>query len=327
MYDVVTVGEGMLRLSPPPFERLRRARSLDVHVCGSQGNVACNLGQLGLKSAFVTKVPDNSLGLLMRDHYRGCGVDCEHMQLVPEGRVGVNFIEFGATPRPSRVVYDRKSSAASTMAPADFDWKAILNGGRVAYTDGILPGLSRSCRATAQTFFSTARELGLMTAFDINYREHLWSPDEARETMEPLAAMADLLVTSPVDAATVFGIEGSEEQVAAHLAERCGCRSVGVTMGSVNTVLKGHFDGLLWHKGQVFRSNGYEVDAIDRFGAGDAWCSGLIYGLLVRDDPQYALSFANAFCALHFTMPGDVVRADLGEVEALMNSRDFNVKR
>ena len=140
MYDVVTVGEGMLRLSPPRYERIRRMRTLDVHMCGSQGNVACNIARLGLKTAFVTKLPDNALGLLAKDHYMSCGVDASHIQLIPGARLGVNFIEFGATPRASAVVYDRKGSAASTIAPGDFDWDEILNGTRLAYTDGIFPG-------------------------------------------------------------------------------------------------------------------------------------------------------------------------------------------
>ena len=126
MYDVVTVGEGMLRLSPPRYERIRRARTLDVHICGSQGNVASNLARLGLKTAFVTKLPDNALGLLANDHYMSCGVDTSHIKFVPGSRLGVNYIEFGATPRASAVVYDRKDSAASTIAPGDFDWDKIL---------------------------------------------------------------------------------------------------------------------------------------------------------------------------------------------------------
>ena len=106
MYDIVTVGEGMLRLSPPPYQRLRRTRTLDLEVCGSQGNVACNAARLGLKAAFVTRVPDNALGLLLQDHYAGCGVDTAHIQTVQDSRVGVNYLEFGSTPRASAVVYD-----------------------------------------------------------------------------------------------------------------------------------------------------------------------------------------------------------------------------
>ena len=110
MYDVVTVGEGMLRLSPPHYERIRRAKTFDVHACGSQGNVACNIAILGLKTAFVTKVPNNALGLFMKDHYMRCGVDTSHIKLIDGSRLGINFVEFGATPRSSMVVYDRSSS-------------------------------------------------------------------------------------------------------------------------------------------------------------------------------------------------------------------------
>ena len=327
MYDVVTVGEGMLRLSPPRFERIRRARTLDVQVCGSQGNVACNLARLGLKTAFVTKVPDNALGLLMQDHYRSCGVDAAHIRLVPDSRLGVNFIEFGATPRASAVVYDRKHSAASTIAPGDFDWDAILRGARVAYTDGILPGLSASCREATFAFLAAARRQGCLVGFDLNYREHLWSPEEAGAVQSEILRQADIVITSPFACEVMFGMRGDHEDVIRKFQAEFGCRVVAMTLREVHDVLRGEWNSMVLSEGRLFHGKRFPIDMIDRFGAGDSWDSGFIFGYLTRGDVQYATDFGNALCALQHTMPGDVAQVTAAEVEAIMNTTDFWEKR
>jgi 2-dehydro-3-deoxygluconokinase len=327
MYDVVTIGEGMLRLSPPGHGRLRRARSLDLHVCGSQGNVACNLARLGLRTAFVTQVPDHALGLLLRDFYQSCGVDVSHVRPIPHARLGINFVEFGATPRASSAVYDRGHSAASLMAPGEFPWDEMLAGTRVAYTDGILPGLSASCQDTTREFVAAARRHGCLVAFDVNYRAHLWSPSQAAAVLSGVIDQVDLLITTRGDAETVFGCRGSGEEVARQLHERFGCQIVGVTLGEAYSVLRGSVDSIVWGAGTMVRGRAYDVDAVDRFGAGDAWGAGLIYGYLARGDLQYAVEFANAMCAADFTIPGDVAHLTVPEVEAIMNSRDFRVTR
>lgn len=327
MHDVVTIGEGMLRLSPPSHGRLRRTRSLDLHVCGSQGNVACNLARLGLQTAFVTQVPDNALGLLLRDFYLSCGVDVSHVRAVPDSRLGINFIEFGATPRASAAIYDRGNSAASTMAPGDFPWDEILAGTRLAYTDGILPGLSATCCETASEFMAAAKRHQCLVGFDVNYRAHLWTPAQAAAVLSELLTHVDILITTRGDAETVFDCRGSGEDMARQLHERCGCQIIGITLGEVYSVLRGSVDSIVWHAGTVYRGRAYDVDAVDRFGAGDAWGAGLMYGHLARRDLQYAVEFANALCALDFTMPGDVAHVTVSEVEAIMNSRDYRVTR
>jgi 2-dehydro-3-deoxygluconokinase len=324
MYDVVTVGEGMLRLSPPRFQRLRKAQSLDVHVCGSQGNVACNLARLGLKTAFATKVPDHALGLLARDHYLGCGVDVSHVKLVSGARLGVNYVEFGATPRASRVVYDRKGSAASTIAPGDFDWDEILKGARLAYTDGIL---SDSCREVALEFVAAAKRQGCLVGFDVNYREHLWPPERAREVQAKIIESVDILITTEWDSGTVFGYSGSCEQILKRFHKEFGCRIVAVTLREVYEVLRGAWNTIVLHEGNILHGRRFEMDVIDRFGAGDSWASGFIFGYLTKADVQYAMDFGNALCALHHTIPGDVAHLTAEEVEAIMDTPDYRVKR
>jgi 2-dehydro-3-deoxygluconokinase len=327
MYDVVTVGEGMLRLSPPRYERIRRARTLDVHLCGSQGNVASNIARLGLKTAFVTKLPDNALGLLANDHYMSCGVDTSHIKFIPGSRLGVNYIEFGATPRASAVVYDRKHSAASTIAPGDFDWDAILKGTRLAYTDGIFPGLSPTCRQAAADFIAAAKRNGCLVGFDVNYREHLWSPEEARRVMSEIIGNVDVLITTQWDSEIVFGYRGSYEEIIRQFHKDFGCKIVAITLREVYDVLHGGWNTMVLHEGEVLHGQKFDIDVIDRFGAGDSWGSGFLYAYLTRNDVEYAMNFGNALCALHHTIPGDVAQVTAKEVETLLKTKDFREKR
>ena len=327
MYDIVTVGEGMLRLSPPPYERLRRARTLDLNVCGSQGNVACNAARLGMKAAFVTQVPDNALGLLLKDHYASCAVDTAHIKTVKDSRAGVNYIEFGSTPRPSAVVYDRARSAASEIGPDGFDWEAILEGARLAYTDGIFPGLSASCREAAFEFIAAARRQGCLVAFDVNYREHLWPPREARDVLAKIIESVDVLISSRWHAETVFGYTGSDEEIMRRFHEAFGCSVVAMTLREDHDVRHGTWNAAVLYKNKVYQGHGYEVDLIDRFGGGDAWSAGFFFGYLRNGDVKYAMNFGNALCALNHTFPGDVAHVSPREVEALMASEGFHVRR
>ena len=328
MYDVVSVGEGMLRLSPPRYERLRRAKTLDVYACGSQGNIACNISILGLKTAFVTKFPNNFLGLFMRDHYLGCGVDVSYIKLIDDSRVGVNFIEFGATPRSSMVIYDRKNSAASTITPGDFNWDKILKGCRLAYTDGIFPGLSKSCCNTTMEFLDVARRNKCMLAFDLNYREHLWSPKDARSIQSEIIKNVDILITTQWDSETVFGYKGSYEDIARRFYDDFGCKIIAITLREVYDVQHGAWNTLVLYEGKVIKGQKYEIDIIDRFGGGDSWTSSFIYSYLTDGDVEYAVNFGNAFCALHHTIPGDVVYVTPEEVKTIMGKfKDFRVKR
>jgi 2-dehydro-3-deoxygluconokinase len=331
MFDVVTVGEGMLRLSPPRYERIRRMRTLDVHVCGSQGNVASNIARLGLRTAFATKVPNSALGLLMKDHYMSCGVDPSLIKLVDGTRLGVNYIEFGATPRPSAVVYDRKNSAASTIAPGDFNWDQILRGAKLAYTDGIFPGLSKSCAESALEFITAAKRQGCLIGFDVNYREHLWSPEEARRVQSEIIKNVDILITTQWDSEIVFGYKGSYEEIIRQFHEEFGCKIVGITLREVYDVLHGGWNTMIYTGGQVLHGVKHDVDVIDRFGGGDSWGSGFLYAYLTTGDPEYAMNFGNAFCALHHTIPGDVCHASVQEVELLMKKtsteKAFEVRR
>lgn len=327
MFDVVTIGEGMLRLSPPRHERIRRARTFDVYVCGSQGNVASNIARLGMKTAFMTKVPDNEIGLLMKDHYMGCGVDTRYIKSVPNARLGVNYIEFGATPRASKVVYDRRNSAASTIGSDDYDWSSVLKGVKLAYTDGIFPGLSEKCHQACLAFIKTARQEGCKIAFDVNYREHLWTPEQARKAMSEIIKNVDVLITTQWDSEIVFGYTGNYSEIIKQFYEEFNCDIIAITLREVYDVMRGAWNTMILHQGHVFQGRSYDIDVIDRFGGGDSWASGFLYSYLAGMDPEYAMNFGNAFCALHHTIPGDVCHVTVKEVEQILTSKDYRVKR
>jgi 2-dehydro-3-deoxygluconokinase len=326
-YDLISLGEVMLRLSPPRYGRLRWTRSLDVHVAGAQLNVAANLARFGKRTAFISKLPDNELGLLARDMCMAYGIDMSHVPLVSGARMGINFLEFTATPRSPLAIFDRRHSAASTITPDDFDWDALAQDTRIAHTDGIVPGLSDGCHAATLAYLQAARAAGRVTSFDVNYREHLWTAETARECWETLLPLVDIVVTSQGVSETVFGMTGSDADVARGYHERFGCKLVAVTRREIPDVLHGAWESLAWYDGQILRGRRYAFDSIDRYGTGDVFFAGLLYGYL-SGDVQFALDFANAACALAHSIEGDVAHLRAEEVLPLLNETlDLRVKR
>ncbi|MDQ6695627.1 MAG: sugar kinase [Chloroflexota bacterium] len=326
-YDLVSLGEVMLRMSPPRYERLRRASTLDVRVSGSQLNVAANLARLGWKTAFLSKLPANELGLLARDACMGYGVDTRYVTMSPGARMGVNYIDFAVEPRANSVVYDRADSAASSVTPGDFDWPGILRDVKVAYTDGIFPGLSDGCREATRLFLRTAREQGCATAFDVNYREHLWTESKAREAWSELLPFVDILVTNRSVSEAVFGFGGSDPELMGQYHKAFGSKVVCLTTREQSGLLRGAWSSKALYEGTVVEGRRYEFDVVDRFGTGDAYMSGLLYGYvgpgsltgkLSNEKIKYALDFGDALCALAHTIEGDVAQISPSEVEALL---------
>ncbi len=329
-FDLVSLGEVMLRMSPPKFERLRRARSLDIQVAGAQLNVAANLARLGKKTAFLSRLPLNELGLLAHDTCLSYGVDMSYVQMIPGARMGVNYLEFTATPRVGVTIFDRQGSAASTIGPADFDWTQILRHTKLAYTDGIVPGLSDGCRAAVLEFLKTARQEGCLTCFDVNYREHIWkTPQNALHCWEALLPYVDLVVTSRSVSGEVFGwTDPADETLLRRYAERFGCRFVTLTHREIMGVLRGAWRSVGLVDGQMVEGKRFEFDVIDRYGTGDAFFAGLLYGYLETGDPGYALDFGDAACALAHTVEGDVLHVSAAEVGAILTGTiDLRVKR
>jgi 2-dehydro-3-deoxygluconokinase len=307
-YDVVTLGETMIRLSPPGHRRLEEAETLECRIGGSESNVAVALARLGLRTAWLSKLPENPLGRLIDRRLRSLGVDVAHVVWISEGRAGVYFIEPGAPPRPTRVLYDRAGSAASTMTPAEMPWE-VVRASRHLHLSGITPALSASCRAVAARAVSEARAAGATISLDVNYRSKLWSPAEAAAALAELIPSVDLLITTAVDAALLFDLTGAPDALARSLHDRFGVPVAVVTLGAEG-VTACDADGC--HHVSCFPAT-----EVDRVGAGDAFDAGLIYGYLQGDLPK-GLSYGMAMAAIKHSLPGDEFVSSLAEVEELV---------
>mgnify|MGYP001340589021 CR=1 FL=1 len=316
-FDVFTLGETMIRFTPKGFIRLEDSTELELRVGGSESNVAVALSRLGMRTAWASRLPRNPLGELVARRLRSFGVDVSAVRWTDDARMGLYFIEPGAAPRSSRVFYDRANSAASTMTPEDFDW-SILDQARHVHLTGITPALSPSALETTARCLQEARNRNRTVSFDVNFRARLWSAADARAALTPLIRDVDLLICPLADASTVFGIEGSPEETAARLGDLTRAPLIALTLGGGGA--------LLWDRERYHRAEPFQVQAIDRVGAGDAFDAGLLWGFL-QGDPARGLAYGMAMAAIKHTMPGDEFISSLAEVTALIESGHRDIQR
>jgi 2-dehydro-3-deoxygluconokinase len=317
----------MLRLSPPDYRRIEHAYSFDLNAGGAEMSVACNVSRLGLKTAWVSRLTDNSMGQYIRNKAREQGVDTSHIVWTKEGRVGIYFVEFGANPRPSRVIYDRSHSAMSLMKPGEVDWATLLKGVKWFYTTGITPALSASAAAATLEALQKAKAAGCRVACDLNYRARLWTEDEAHKCMEPLMEYVDVLISTEEDTAKVLKIKGeSYQDVARKLAERFKFEAVCITIRTDLSVLHNQWTAIVYAGGKVYEDRTYDVEIIDRVGAGDSFSSGFLYGY-TTGDVEKGLRYGNAYAALEHSIPGDINWYTLQEVETLIKGGGSRISR
>jgi len=326
-HDIVTFGEAMIRLNPPSFRRLEQARTLEVQVGGAELNTAVALAHLGRSAAWVSRLTDNALGRLIANHAREAGVSTEHVLFTPEDRVGLYFLEFGAAPRASSVLYDRKGAAIAGIRPGMVAWNKVLAGARWFHVTGITPALSAGAAETTREALQAARQAGIGTSIDLNFRVKLWSQAEAGRCLADLMKLTDVLVTTEEDTERVFGIKGKDhEEGAALTAKKFGLKAVAVTIRDNPLVWKNTWTAIVWQDGKVYRARTYEVEIVDRLGAGDSFAAGLIHGLL-DGDTQKALDFGVATSAVKHSIPGDFAWITRDEVEAVIKSGSLRISR
>ena len=312
----------MLRLSPPGRQRFAQAPHFEITFGGAEANVAVMLAQLGASASFVTKLPENELAQRAINELRGLGVGVGHVVRGGE-RIGVYFLEQGASQRAGKVIYDRANSAVAAAQPGDFDWSRILDGAEWLHWSGITPALSTSASAIVAEACVVAKRGGLTVSFDLNYRAKLWSREAAGQTLAPLMEHVDLCITSVEEARTVFGLNcdeaasNREEDAAPRLHARFGFKTIALTMRSADTADSTSWGAMLFVDGKAYFSKRYEIAIVDRVGAGDSFTGALIFALRRGDNPQSAIDFAVAASALKHTLPGDYALITLPEVEAL----------
>lgn len=309
-YDFLTLGETLLRLSPPGPQRLDQARALDIGIGGSELNVACLLARLGRRTAWVSRVPDGPLGRIVEGEARRHGVDVGFVRHIRGARLGLMFFEAGPAPRNARVIYDRKQSAASEMAFEDAPWEALIAASARVHLSGITPALGPSCRALVAHVAQLAAAGRKKVSYDLNYRATLQTPSEARAMLEAVAPHLDLFVVAERDARGVLGFAERAEALAAAIASRYGVPLVALTRGPPAPGLDPGTHGsepgdLLWERGTVRYAPRYPIEIVDRIGAGDSFVGGLIHGLL-DGDPDRAIRLASYAAAVALATPGDI---------------------
>jgi len=334
---VITFGEIMLRLSPPGYLRFSQANNFDVVYGGGEANVAISLANYGLKSSFVTRLPNNDIGECALLELRKRGVGTENI-IFGGDRLGIYFIETGAVSRGSKVVYDRANSAISKIESGMINWEKVFDDAHWFHWTGIIPAISKRAADACLEAVTVARERGLTISTDLNYRSKLWNYDGNHEKiMTELTSYCDIILGNEEDANKHFGIkpEGldiktqGEEVNAEKFRSVCkqmlekfpNAQKVIVTLRGSISASHNTWAGLLYDGNHIYESKEYQItDIVDRVGGGDSFMGGLIYGLLTfSNNDQKALDFAVAASCLKHTIKGDANLVKIEEVEKLMD--------
>src|SRR6266581_3332986 len=299
-YDLLTLGETLMRLSPPADQRFEQARLFEIGVGGSELNVGCLLSRLGRRVAWVSRLPEGPLGRIVDGEARRHGVDTRWVRWIADARLGLMFYEPGPEPRTSRVIYDRKHSAAAELGFEDAPWDALIAASARLPFPGITPALGPSCRALVSHVAQLAAAAGKPVSYDLNYRATLTSAIEARAMLDAVAPHLELFVVAERDARTVLGFEEEAEPLAEAIAARYGVPLVALTRPP------GSEPGdILLARGVVRHAPRYTVEIVDRIGAGDSFVAGLIHGL-IEGDLDLAIRLAAYAAAVGLATPGDI---------------------
>ena len=329
MSKIVTFGEIMLRLAPNGYYRFFQNDQMQATFGGGEANVAVSLANFGMESVYVTKLPAHAIGQAAVDSLRYFGVDTT--KIVRGGdRVGIYFLEKGASQRGSVCIYDRAHSAIAEAKPSDFDWDAIFDGADWFHFTGITPALGGELVTICKEACIAAKAHGVKISCDLNYRGKLWTRDAARAAMTELCKYVDVCISNEEDAKDVFGIEaeGSDiyggklnhdgyKSVAKQLMERFGFEKVAITLRTSISANDNDWAGMLYDGENYCFSKSYHLHIVDRVGGGDSFGAGLIYALLTGKDSQSAIEFAVAASALKHSVEGDFNRVSVAEVSKL----------
>jgi 2-dehydro-3-deoxygluconokinase len=322
-WDLVTFGETMIRLTAAGGRRLEEAESLSVTVGGAESNVAVALARLGRRVAWLSALPRNPLGRRIDGELRRHGVDTARVLWSATDRVGVYFMDPGSVPRPTRVLYDRAQSAMARIDASKLDL-AVVGRSRLLHLTGITPALSMTCATACRLLAEAAGRADVPVVLDVNYRARLWSPEDAVSGLDPLLGKATIVLCGQQDARTIWGLNGTAEEVGHGLLDRSRARIVVVTRGAEGALA-------IERDGAVHEQAAMEVRVVDPVGAGDAFAAGFLHAWLADDgDILAALRSGVALASIKMTIPGDfaiVTPSELDEAIALIDQRGADIDR
>ncbi len=330
MGRLVTFGEIMGRLNPSGYLRIMQADAFELTFAGGEANVAVAVANFGGEASFVTALPNNDLSTRLIRSLRGYNVDTNHIVFGGD-RVGMYYVEKGASQRPSKVIYDRKHSSIATAKRSDFDWDKILDGATWFHFTGITPALSDELPNICLDALKKARDKGITVSCDLNYRGSLWSSEKASGVMSELMPYVNVCLANEEDAAKVFGIHAentditggnvSEEgyrSVARKLVERFGFDKVSITLRGSISASDNTWAGILYDGKEFYASRQYNIHLVDRVGGGDSFGGGLVYALMNDYAPQEAIDFAVATSCLKQATEYDFSLSTVEDVKKLM---------
>ena len=329
---IVTFGEIMLRLSTPNFMRFVQAETFDINFGGGEANVAVSLANYGFDSYFISKLPLHEIGQAAVNNLRKYGVKTDY--IVRGGkRIGIYFLETGASQRASKVIYDRSDSSVTTLTKDELDWDNIFENVKWFHWTGITPALGKNAQECLTEACKAAKKKGVVISADLNYRAKLWSEKEAQKVMIPLMDYVDVCISNEEDAEKSLGFKaGSTNIESAHLDEagyyilakelknKFNFKTVAITLRESFSASMNGWSAILHDDKdckEPYRSKRYEIQIIDRVGGGDSFSGGLIFGLIQKNNTKEALEFAVAASCLKQTIPGDFNLVSMSEVEKL----------
>ncbi|MDP4118166.1 MAG: sugar kinase [Bacillota bacterium] len=329
MKKVVTFGEIMLRLAPEGYYRFIQADSLGATYGGGEANVAVSIANFGLNASFVTKLPKHDIGQAAVNSLRRFGVDTSKITRGGD-RVGIYFLEKGASQRPSKVIYDRAGSAIAKAVKNDFDWNSIFDGADWFHFTGITPALGDGVAEICLDACKAAKAKGITVSCDLNYRKNLWTKEKAGQVMAGLMEYVDVCIANEEDASDVFGIKADNtdvttgkvnhegyKDVAKKLADRFGFKKVAITLRGSISANDNNWAAMLFENGNYYFSKNYLIHIVDRVGGGDSFGAGLIYSSLMEYAPQNSIEFAVAASCLKHSIEGDFNQVSVDEVAKL----------
>ena len=330
MKKVITLGEIMLRLSTPRFERFTQSDSFDVVYGGGEANVAVSLANYGYDSYFITKLPENDIGQAAINHLRRFGVQTKYIERGGD-RVGIYYLETGASMRPSKVIYDRAGSSISEADISDFNFDEIFKDADWFHFSGITPALSKKASELTEAALKAAKRHGVTTSVDLNYRKNLWTPEEAQKTMTKLMEYVDVCIGNEEDAHLTLGFKPGETDVTSGELELDGYKQIFKPMMDkfnfkyvISSLRESYsasdngWSAVAYDGKEFYHSRQYDIRIVDRVGGGDSFASGTIYGLLEGKNFKDALEFGVAASALKHTIHGDFNLVTVKEVENLL---------
>ena len=322
-FDLISLGEIMLRLSPPDNERITRGDTLSKQAGGAELNSATGAAMLGLRCGIISKLPANDLGMYIKNRVRLCGVSDDYLVYDDsrDARLGVYYYENGAYPRKPRIVYDRKNTSMNKLSVSDYDEK-LFGAARCFHTSGITLALSPRVRETTVEMIKRFKEHGALISFDVNFRGNLWTGAEAKECIEAILPWVDIFFCPEDTARLTFLKEGDAKDIMKSFAREYPISIVASTQRVVHSPKRHTFGSMIYSakEDRFYEEAPYsDIEVVDRIGSGDAYISGVLYGLLSHEgDCRKALEYGNAVSALKNTIPGDLLSTDLKEIEGII---------